>query len=273
MIDGIEENGILRFTEIGGINPLTLYGKRVTLLGRKETVGVIGMRPPHLTGSDGKKGEPLHKLFIDAGFRSRSHAQTHVQIGDIAVVYSYSNRLLGSRFTGSGLDNKSGVLTLLAAASLLSKVRHVHDVYFLFAVQEEVGLRGAQVGSFTIEPDVAVACDVTFADPGDASIAVQTGKGPVLGKGPNFYPPLVHRLADIAKREDIPIQEEIEPRPGGTDAYVLQVTKHGVFTAGVYIPLRYMHSQVEIIDIKDVYRAAKLLVQLSQEEHMCGEPE
>jgi endoglucanase len=273
MIDGIEENGILRFTEIGGINPLTLYGKRVTLLGKRERVGVIGMLPPHLTAPDDKKGEPLHKLFVDAGFKSRSHAEAHVQIGDIAVVYSYSDRLLGSCFTGSGLDNKAGVLTLLAAASLLSQVKHYHDVYFLFAVQEEVGLRGARVGSYTIEPDVAVACDVTFADPGDSSITVQTGKGPVLGKGPNFYPPLVHRLADIAQREDIPTQEEIEPRPGGTDAYFLQVTKRGVFTAGVYIPLRYMHSQVEVIEVKDVYRAAKLLVQLSQEEMMCGETE
>jgi endoglucanase len=154
---------------------------------------------------------------------------------------------------------------------MLSRVKHHHDVYFLFAVQEEVGLRGAQTASFSIEPDVAVACDVTFADTGNVSISVQTGKGPVLGKGPNFYPPLVKKLTEIAQREDIPIQEEVEPRPGGTDAFYLQVAKRGVFTAGVYIPLRYMHSQVEVIQVKDAYRAAKLMMLLSQEENMCGE--
>ncbi len=273
MISAIEENGVLRFTDIGGINPLTLYSKRVRLLGRRERAGVIGMPPPHLTGADGKKGEPLHELFIDAGFKSRRDAERSIQIGDIAVVDCYSDELFGDHFTSSGLDNKAGVLTLLAAAKILSQVRHYHDVYFLFAVQEEVGIRGAKVGSFSIEPDVAVACDVTFADPGDTSISVQTGKGPVLGRGPNFYPPLVRKFSDIAQREDIPIQEEIEPRPGGTDAYYLQVTKRGVFTAGVYVPLRYMHSQVEVIQVKDVYRAAKLLVLLSQEEKMCGEQE
>ena len=271
MINAVEENGILRFTEIGGINALTLYGKRVRLLGKRERAGVIGMPPPHLTGADGQKGEPLHELFIDAGFNSRRDAERSIQIGDIAVVEYYSDELIGDHFTSSGLDNKAGVLTLLVAAKMLSQVKHCHDVYFLFAVQEEVGLRGAKVASFTIEPDVAVACDVTFADPGDAAVAVQTGKGPVLGRGPNFYPPLVGKLSDIAHREDIPIQEEIEARPGGTDAYYLQITNRGVFTAGVYVPLRYMHSQVEVIQVKDVYRAAKLLVLLSQEEKMCGE--
>ena len=271
MIDTIEENGILRFTEIGGINPLTLYGKRVRLYGKRERVGVIGMRPPHLAGAEEKRGEPLHKLFIDAGFTSRAHASRHVQIGDVAVVDYRSDELLGCHFASSGLDNKAGVLTLLTASTIMSRVKHYHDVYFLFAVQEELGHRGAKVGSFSIEPDVAVACDVTFAEPGDASISMQTGKGPVLGKGPNFYPPLVKKLGDIAQREDIPVQEEIEPRPGGTDAYALQVSRLGVYTAGVYIPLRYMHSQVEVIQVKDVYRAAKLLVLLSQEERMCGE--
>lgn len=271
MITAIEENGVLRFTGIGGINPLTLYGKRVRLLGRRDRAGVIGMPPPHLTATDGKKGEPLQELFIDAGFRNRREAERSVQVGDIAVVDYYSDELLGDHFTSSGLDNKAGALTLLTAARAFSQVTPYHDVYFLFAAQEEVGLRGAKVGGFSIEPHVAVVCDVTFADPGDASISVQTGKGPVLGKGPNFYPPLVRRLADIAQREDIPMQEEIEPRPGHTDAYYLQVTKWGVFTAGVYIPLRYMHSQVEVIQVKDVYRAAKLLVLLSQEENFLGE--
>jgi endoglucanase len=271
MITAIEENGILRFTEIGCINPLTLYGKKVRLFGARERAGVIGMKPPHLSAENSGKGEPIHELFIDAGFSNRREAAGRVRVGDIAVVDYYSDELLGEHYTSSGLDNKAGVLTLVTATLLLSRTNHYHDMYLLFATQEEVGLRGARVGGFACEPDVAVVCDVTFADPGEKSITVQTGKGPVLGKGPNYYPPLVGKLADIARREDIPVQEEIEPRPGGTDARSLQVSRRGVYTAGVYIPLRNMHSPVEIINVKDIYRAAKLLVFLSQEEDLLGE--
>jgi endoglucanase len=272
MITAIEENGILRFTGIGGVNQQTLYGKRVHVHGRNRISGIIGTVPPHLlTGDgDGNRVEKMQELFIDAGFSSRREAESGVSIGDVALVDFESAVLMGDHFTGSGLDNKAGVAVLLSASLLISKMAHYHDIVFLFAVQEEVGLRGAKVGGFSVEPDAAVACDVTFAEPFDPTGSVKTGKGPVVGKGPNFYPPLVKRIDEIAVREDIPVQEEIDPRPGGTDADVLQTTKRGVYTAGVFIPLRYMHSQVEIINMRDVYRASKLLMHLSFEEHIPG---
>jgi endoglucanase len=214
--------------------------------------------------------EPLHELYIDAGFENRRQALKKVRIGDVVLLEYYSDELSGDHFTSAGLDNKAGVLTLVSAVDLLSRVRHYHDVYLLFAVQEEVGLRGARVGGFTAEPDCAVVCDVTFADPGESAIKIETGKGPVLGRGPNYHPPLVKRMGDLAEREDIPVQEEIEPRPGGTDAFFLQITRHGVYTAGLSIPLRYMHSPAEIINVKDVYRASRLLALLSQEEDLLG---
>jgi putative aminopeptidase FrvX len=271
MITRIEDNGVLRFTQVGGVNPLTLYGKRVRIFGRLETTGIIGTKPPHLISGEEAKAEPVQKLFIDAGYRSRREAQRRVDIGDIALVDYYVDELLGDHVTGSGLDNKAGVLTLLSATELLSRVSHYHDVLLLFAVQEEVGLRGAKVGGFSAHPEVAVVSDVTFADPGEKTIEVKTGKGPVLAKGPNYYPPLVKRIGELAQREDIPVQEEVEPRPGGTDAYFLQVSRTGVYTAGISIPLRYMHSPVEVINVKDVYRASKLLVLISQEAALLGE--
>jgi endoglucanase len=256
---------------VGGINPLTLYGKRVRVYGKREIFGIVGVKPPHLSTAEGRKAEPLQKLFIDAGYRSRREAERQVHIGDVVLVDHYVDELQGDHFAGSGLDNKAGVLTLLSAAELLSKVKHYHDIILLFAVQEEVGLRGAKVGGFSTDPDAAVVCDVTFADPGEGSITVRTGQGPVIGKGPGYYPPLVRKIGELAGREDIPVQEEIEPRPGGTDAFYLQISRSGVYTAGLYIPLRYMHSPVEIISVKDVYRAAKLLVQLSLQEELLGE--
>jgi putative aminopeptidase FrvX len=271
MITRIEENGILRFTGIGGLNPLTLFGKRVRIFGRKEIFGIVGMKPPHLsTDEEMKTVEPVEKLFIDAGFSSEKDALENVGVGDTALADSCFSELLGDHYTGSGFDNKAGVLTLISFALLLERTINYHDVYLLFASQEEVGLRGAKVGGYSVEPDIAVVCDVTFADPVGNPQDIGTGKGPVIGKGPNFFPPLVKKICDIAKREDIPVQDEIEPRPGGTDAYVLQITKQGVYTAGISIPLRYMHSPGEIINIKDIYRASRLMTHLSAERSILS---
>jgi len=269
MITRIEENGILRFTNVGGINPLALFGKRVKVFGKKEIFGVIGMKPPHIAAEEEISAvESLDRLFIDAGYSSKTEAEELVTPGDIAVLDYRSEGMLADHFCSSGLDNKAGVLALLAASELLETSKNYHDVYFLFSTQEEVGLRGAKVGGFTVSPDAAFVCEVTFGDQTGSGSDIRTGKGPVVGKGPNFYPPLVKLICDIAKREDIPIQEEIEPRPGGTDAYYLQITKQGVYTATLAVPLRYMHSQTEIICMKDVYRAAKILVNLAGREHI-----
>jgi endoglucanase len=269
MITKVENNGILRFTGIGGINPLTLLGKRVRVFAKRDLYGIIGMKPPHLISKQ-EMGNvpPIGSLFIDGGFSSSSEAEKLVTIGDVAIVDYYSDPLMNEHFSSSGLDNKAGVITLLSLIDILNTLRNYHDIYFLFAVQEEVGLRGARVGGHTLDPDIAVVCDVTFADPFGDALKVKTGKGPVIGMGPSYFQSLVNKICNIAKREDIPIQKEIEARPGGTDAYYLQITRRGVQTAGISIPLRYMHSPVEIINLKDIYRAAKLMAQLAIEESL-----
>ena len=269
MITKIEENGILRFTKIGGLNPLTLFGKRVRIFGRREMYGILGMKPPHLsTKEELSTVEPVEKLFIDAGFSSKEEAGKSVSVGDTAMLDSHFSELLGDNYSGAGFDNKAGVLTLISFALLLERTVNYHDVYLLFASQEEVGLRGAKVGGYAVDPDVAVVCDVTFADPVGNPVDISTGKGPVIGKGPNFFPPLAKKIFEIADREDIPVQDEVEPRPGGTDAYYLQITRLGVYTSGISIPLRYMHSPGEIINLKDVYRASRLMLNLSVEESL-----
>jgi putative aminopeptidase FrvX len=276
MITHIEENGILRFTGVGGVNPQTLYGKRVTLFGRKNLLGIVGMKPPHLLGPEEKgKAHGFEDLFIDTGLGSRREVGRTIQVGDTAAVDGATLALTNDHMAGSGLDNKAGVLTLLSAAVLMEPLRQEHDVIFLFAVQEEVGLRGAGVAGYTIDPDIAVVCDVDFGDPGGerpggGKSEIRTGKGPVVSIGPNFSPALVRRIREIAKREDIPIQESVEPHPGGTDAYPLQVARRGVYTAGVSIPLRYMHSQTEVISLMDVYRASKLMAHLARDPEPLG---
>jgi putative aminopeptidase FrvX len=271
MIHRIEENGILRFTGIGGVNPATICGKRVRVYGREELFGIIGMKPPHIaTKEETSRVSQISELFIDIGCRSQKEASKYVAPGDTAVVDYYSDWLLGDHFTSGGLDNRAGVYALLGLVDLLQESRHIHEVLLLFSVQEEVGLRGAKVAGYALTPDVAVVCDVTFGDPVGNPTEITTGKGPVVGKGPNFYPPLVHKICEIARREDIPFQEEVEERPGGTDAYYLQITKRGVYTAGIYVPLRYMHSPVEVINVKDVYRASKLMLYLTFEKNILS---
>ena len=275
IITKIEENGVIRFSNIGGINPLTLFGKRVKVFGKETFFGVIGMKPPHIAAEEELSAvETLDKLYIDAGSRTRMESERLVSVGDVALLDYHSSALSGDHFASSGLDDKAGVLTLLSCAGLLGAMKAYHDVTFLFSVQEEVGLRGAKVGGYTLAPDAAVVCDVTFGDPmSDARGTVPevvTGKGPAISKGPGYYPPLVKRLCEIAKREDIPVQEEIEAAPGGTDAFVIQTAKRGVYTGGISVPLRYMHSQTEIINLKDVYRASKLLALLAMEEDPLG---
>jgi len=272
MIQSIEENGILRFTGIGGINPLTIYGKRVRLYGKQTVFGVIGMKPPHIsTKEEQGRMRPISELFIDIGCRTREEALTFVTPGDTGVVDFIPDFLMAEHFSSSGLDNRAGVLTLLSLIDLLQDTRPIHDILLLFAVQEEVGLRGAKVAGYTLNPDVAVVCDVTFGDPVGNLTEIATGKGPVIAKGPNYYPPLVKKLCEIARREDIPFQEEVEERPGGTDAYYLQIARRGIYTAGLSIPLRYMHSPVEIINVKDVYRASKLMLHLALEEKILAD--
>jgi putative aminopeptidase FrvX len=274
MITKVEENGVLRFTNVGGINPVTLFGKRVRVLGRETIYGVIGMKPPHIaTEEELSEVESLDKLYIDIGLDSKSGSERFVEVGDTAVLDYTSSMLMGDHFCSSGLDNKAGVLTLLAFADLLAVMKTCHDLSILFSVQEEVGLRGAKVAGYSISPDVALVCDVTFADPMGSGTGseIVTGRGPAVSKGPGYYPPLVKRMREIAGREDIPVQEEIEARPGGTDAYAIQTTRRGVYTGGISVPLRYMHSQTEIINIKDVYRASRLLAHLVMEPDLLGQ--
>lgn len=267
IITKIENNGILRFQTIGGINPLTLFGKRVIIYGKKIISGIIGTKPPHLLESEEiKKIDSKTSLFIDTGYSNKKEVEKFIDIGDVALLDFETQKLLNNNYSSSAFDDKAGILTLIQSIFLIDKYKNYHDLYFLFSTQEEVGLRGAKVGTYQIDPDIALICDVTFADPVGNINDCQISKGFILGKGPQYSPVLTKKIEEIADREDIPYQVEIEPRPGGTNSYFIQINKKGTLTAGISIPLRYMHSQTEIINIKDLYRVAKIMALISVEE-------
>ncbi|MBO8140567.1 MAG: M42 family metallopeptidase [Firmicutes bacterium] len=261
IITRIEDGGFLRFAPVGGIDPRALLAQEVTVLTDPPLFGYVGVKPPHLMDSaERERAVPIEDMFIDVGL-PEADVRRRVPVGTPVVVRRPFTNLLGTRATGKALDNRAGVCAMLEAARLLSGLRFSADVYFVATVQEEVGLRGAITSAYRIVPDMAIAVDVGFGEapglPEDQVIGV--GKGPAIALGPNVHPRLHERLVQTAREHGIPHQ--IEPMPGssGTDAWAMQVSRSGVPTAVVSIPLRYMHTAAEVVDLEDIRQTARLL--------------
>jgi putative aminopeptidase FrvX len=264
MVTGVEED-FLRVTEVGGMDERLLTAQTVTVHGtvggQHELPGVVASVPPHLL-SDRKRDQvvPLKELLVDVGLPPDEVAK-RVRVGDLISFRQQALELKDGLLTGKSMDNRASVASVILCLELLSRLRHTWDVYAVATVQEEVGLKGALTSAFGVGPDVAVALDVTFARqpgaPSDQTFPMD--KGPTIGIGPNFHPALHEALVEAAKAQEIPYQ--IEPLPGssGTDAWAIQVSREGVPTALLSIALRYMHSPVEVIAVKDVERTGRLL--------------
>lgn len=262
MVTKVEGGGFLRFTAIGGLDARTLPGQAVLIHGRKILKGVIGAKPPHLlTDQERKKTVPIDKLFIDVGL-SYEDLNNIVSVGDI-ISFEQNPLLLSNRkyISGKALDNRAGVAALIFCAAELADRKHEANIFFIASLQEEVGLRGATTAAFGLNPDLAVAVDVTHGDgPGlENNFSYKLGAGPALATGPNFDVDLFSKLKNAAADNYLPCQ--IEPIPGrsGTDAWAFQVTREGIPTGLLSIPLRYMHSTVELINIDDLAVCGKIL--------------
>jgi endoglucanase len=230
---------------------------------------------------DNKDRETVVKLeaqYIDIGASDKKGAQKLVRVGDAVTFESSFTRLQGDRVASRGFDDKAGcfvvaeVLRLVAASGKKLAV----DLYGVSSVQEEIGLRGGTTSSYTINPDVGICVEVDFAtDQPDVDRKhngdVALGKGPILARGANINPHLFELLEKSAAKEKIAIQHTSTPRATGTDANVMQISRGGVATALVKIPLRYMHTPVETVSLADLEDCARLLVAVlgkitSQEE-------
>ncbi|MEW5785806.1 MAG: M42 family metallopeptidase [Bacillota bacterium] len=262
MVTRIEDGGFLRFTNIGGIDPRTLLGQPVLVHGRDRLQGVIGALPPHLLTERARQKElTLDKLYIDVGL-SEAQAQEQVRVGDFISLDQPPLLLEGGKYlTGKAMDNRAGVAALILGAVELASMRHEADIYFVATLQEEVGLRGAVTAAYGLVPDLAVAVDVTHGEaPGLSGPEVfELGGGTVIGLGPNFHPVLDTRLRELAAEYRVPYQ--IEPIPGSsrTDAWAIQVSRQGIPVALLSVPLRYMHSVVELLNLDDLTSTGRLL--------------
>ncbi|HHT48953.1 MAG TPA: M42 family metallopeptidase [Firmicutes bacterium] len=257
------EEGFLRFSTIGGIDQRVLLGQEVTVHGREDLPGVVGAKPPHLQQPDErKKALKIEELVIDLGLDA-DRAASLVQVGDTITIKRDCSPLRNKYFAGKAMDDRAGVVALVECLRRLKDFRHEAEVLAVVTVQEELGVRGAFVSSYGLNPDLGIAVDVTHGEmPGLADYeGFKLGQGPVVVTGPQVHPYVFAKLKAAAEAGKIKYQVEAEVTPRGTDAYAIQVAQAGVASGLVCIPLRYMHTSVETLALDDLKECGRLLAE------------
>ncbi|MGI5963055.1 MAG: M42 family metallopeptidase [Lawsonibacter sp.] len=261
IITGHEE-GFLRFAPLGGVDPRMLPDRELTILTQPPTIGVVACLPPHIqTREDMDRAQPIKELYLDVGL-SQENAQVRIPVGTPAVYRGSCMKLGEDLICGAGLDDRAGFAVLLDVMEQLAGRPLNVDIYVLGSTQEETHSTGAITAAYSVAPDCCVAVDVTHGDTPDASKekTFSLGGGPVLGMGPNCTDWMVERLKKSAQKLDIEVQTEVMAGHSGTNGWPLQVSREGVATAVVSLPLRYMHTPVETVHCRDLQQTAQLLV-------------
>jgi tetrahedral aminopeptidase len=262
MVSSIVE-GFLRLISVGGLDARVLPGQLVTVHGREDLPGVIVQPPAFLLPSEAQSGPvDLKYLYIDTGLKPQD-LEKLVKVGDLISFTQEPMEMRSETLAGRSLDNRASVAALTQCLQELQKRAHSWDVWAVATVQEEETLGGAFTSAYQLRPDLAVAVDVTWGKgPGTPDHkAFALGKGPTLGWGPNIHNGLHKAFRTVADKLEMPYAIEAMPRHSGTDAFALQVAAEGIPTMVVSIPLRYMHTPVEVVAVKDVVRTGHLLAE------------
>lgn len=262
LVKSIDENGFIKLTNIGGIDSKILPAQEVVIHGRRDIYGVIGAKPPHLLKQDEiKKAVKKEDLSIDTGMNC-DKVKELISIGDVVTFKAVPSSLTGNKISSKSIDNRCGIVTLLKVMSEISKFKIHNDVCFIASTQEEVGLRGITTAAYNIQPDIAVVVDACHGDIPDVSKdeVYALGKGPAIGIGPNLNKEVTKILLNTAKDENIPYQIDVEAGDSGTEAWAIQVSRSGIPTVLVSIPVRYMHTPIETVHTDDIKNAGKLIV-------------
>lgn len=253
VVKKITEEGFLEVVPVGGIDPRILLGSTVTVHsdGRKFK-GVIGAKPPHMMSADEySEVVGFDKVFIDAGFDYES-ACNNITVGATVTFDDEFSTLLNGMLSSKCMDDRASVAVLLDVAKKISRFDFDYDIYFCICVQEEVGLRGSTVAAYKVNPDFAIAIDVTHAKtPDESKVDISCGGGFAICKGPNIHPGLISTFEEFLKKENILYETEIEGGNTGTDAWAIQTAREGIPVILLSLPLKYMHTSVETICIDD----------------------
>ena len=260
MVAGYED-GFLRLTQIGGIDTRLLPGQPVTIHARQPIQGLIVARPSALIPDDEARNAPnWNHLLVDVGL-TEARVKSLVKVGDLVSFANEPYELGEGLLSGHSLDNRASVAALTLALEAVSAKRPVWDAWFAATVQEEFSFAGAATSAFGLRPDLALVVDVTFAKSPGANgwETFPLGGGPTLGIGPHVHPFVLKTLRDLAKELEIPFSTEPMPRHSGTETDAIQLSRAGVPTGIVSIPIRYMHTPVEVAALTDIQRTARLL--------------
>ncbi|WP_420455264.1 M42 family metallopeptidase [Rubrivirga sp.] len=264
----VTDDGFLRVDRIGGSDHVIARARRLVFLGSKGAVpGILGNTAIHLRDRDkDEKAPKVEELFVDVGASSPEEvAALGLRVGHPAVYAAAAEMLTDRLVTGRALDNRLGGFVLTQVlGELASGKKHAATVTALNAVQEEIGGNGAKMAAHAIRPDLAVVLDVTHAtdSPGIEKAKhgeVKLGQGPTVTHGTVNHPAVVARLVEVAQAEGVPLQHESSSRYSGTDTDVIFTSRAGIPSALVSIPMRYMHSTVETVDLADVEHTVALL--------------
>lgn len=270
MITHVDDDGFLYVDGIGGWDPQVLVGQRIRFLTRKgDVIGVVGKKPIHLIKPDEKeKAVKLQDLWVDVGVRSRDEAtERGIRVGDPGVVDTQLVKLSPDLIASRAVDNRVGAFVVLEVLRALSQGdRPAADVTAVATTQEEIGFNGggARPSAYRVDPQIAIAVDLTFSTDAPGVDAKQVGEhklgsGPVLSRGSAIHPLVFERLAETAEAENIPYTIQGSPRFTSTDADAIYLQRQGVATAVVSVPNRYMHSPNEVVSLEDVDATIRLI--------------
>ena len=259
MVTKVDEKGFLRFTNVGGIDERILPASEVIVHGKETLLGVIGIKPPHLqTDEENKKTLKIDELAIDVGL-DFERASELVEPGTPVSFSQKATRLMNGQITGKSFDDRASVVSLLYAAQKLSDKQLDTDVYFVISTFEETNLAGAKCAAYRAMPDAALVIDVTHAKTPDYSdCAFETDGSLSYSLGPNVCAPLASLIKSVAQKNGIDVREEVDGGSTGTNAWSVQISRTGVATAVLSLPLKYMHTPTEVLQIEAVKNAGEL---------------
>lgn len=261
LITEVTEEGFLRFTTVGGVDQRMLLGSELTVLTKKGPIlGIVAAIPPHLQkDGDDKKSVPIPEMVVDIGMTGEQ-AKKVVRVGDYMAFANDAMELQGDALCGKAFDDRACLVCLLHTMDLLQGKPLAVNVVVSASTKEETGFQGGISAGFKVQPDYAIAVDVTHARTGDApQVIVKLGDGPNVDMGSNSNPKFAKRVIEVARAKQIPHIITSCPAGSGTNAWPIQMQGQGVTTLVVSLPLKYMHSPVEMLRMSDVKNVGKLL--------------
>ncbi|MBC8535671.1 M42 family metallopeptidase [Feifania hominis] len=261
MVTEITEDGFLHFENIAGVDSRILLANEVVVHGRERLYGIVSCKPPHMnTPEERKKTVQVADLVVDIGLPVE-RVRELVSVGDVISLRRTSVELRNGRVAGKSFDDRAGTAAILYCLDKLRETQLPFDLAVLISTQEETGMRGAKTGTYLIDPDEAIAIDVSHAYTPDAKKeeTARLGEGPMVGIAPILDRAISKKLISLAEKEDIPYQVEVMGGSTGTNAYAIQISRSGVRTGLLSIPMTYMHTCIETIVLDDLKNTGELL--------------